>query len=181
MNAHTPSQLRSLLFVPADSERKLEASLRSGADALIFDLEDAVHEEGKGAARKLLTQFLATHRRSMSPLACVRINGLSTAHLLDDLAAIVPHRPDAIVLPKCRNAETYIGSAIFSLPTSTHCLAVHNRLESSPWPQRHRRGYLALHLTEMRPCVRISVKVISGFGERDQGRKVVLRGQEIVA
>jgi len=105
MNANTPTHLRSLLFVPSDSERKLEASLRSGADALIFDLEDAVPEEGKSGARKLLTQFLETHRKSMLQSVCVRINGLSTAHLLDDLAAIVPHRPDAIVLPKCRNAD----------------------------------------------------------------------------
>lgn len=105
MVAHIPSHIRSLLFVPADSQRKLDASLSSGADALIFDLEDAVPEESKSDARKLLTRFLETHRESMSPLVCVRINGLATAHLLDDLAAIVPHRPDAVVLPKCRNAD----------------------------------------------------------------------------
>jgi citrate lyase subunit beta/citryl-CoA lyase len=104
MNASMPT-LRSLLFVPSDSDRKLEASLRSDADALIFDLEDSVPEEGKGEARKLLTQFLDTHRRTISPAVCIRINGLSTAHMLDDLAAVVPHHPDAIVLPKCRNAD----------------------------------------------------------------------------
>lgn len=105
MNAFIPTNLRSLLFVPSDSKRKLAASLRSGADALIFDLEDAVPEVGKADARKLLVQFLEANREAMSPLVCVRINGLSTTHLLDDLAAIVPHRPDAIVLPKCRNAD----------------------------------------------------------------------------
>lgn len=97
--------LRSLLFVPADSDRKLLASLRSEADALIFDLEDAVPEQGKGEARHKLATFLASHRETMSPSLLVRVNGLSSGHILHDLAAIMPFRPDAIVLPKCRSVD----------------------------------------------------------------------------
>ena len=51
--------LRSLLFVPGDSERKLEKSLGTSADALIFDLEDAVAPERKSLAREMVAQHLA--------------------------------------------------------------------------------------------------------------------------
>lgn len=97
--------LHSLLFVPADSDRKLQASLRCEADALIFDLEDAVPEQGKDDARHKLTAFLESHRDTMSPAFLVRVNGLTSGHILRDLAAVVPFRPDAIVLPKCRSVD----------------------------------------------------------------------------
>jgi citrate lyase subunit beta/citryl-CoA lyase len=100
-----PQRLRSLLFVPADSERKLLASLKAGADGLVFDLEDAVPEREKEAARRRLAGFLAVHRTSMEAAVLVRVNGLSSGHVLKDLAMILPHRPNAIVLPKCRGVE----------------------------------------------------------------------------
>lgn len=105
MQTTMPHRLRSLLFVPADSERKLLASLKSCADGLVFDLEDAVPEHGKLAARRGLADFLAEHRASMNAALLVRVNGLASGHILKDLAAIVAHRPHAIVLPKCRNVE----------------------------------------------------------------------------
>jgi citrate lyase subunit beta/citryl-CoA lyase len=98
-------QLRSLLFVPADSDRKLEASLRVSADALIFDLEDPVPEAEKGHARRKLAAFLEANRSTISAAVLVRVNGLSSGHTLRDLVATMPHRPDAIVLPKCRSVE----------------------------------------------------------------------------
>ncbi len=98
-------QLRSLLFVPSDSDRKLEASLRIAADALIFDLEDPVPEAEKDNARRKLSAFLDAHRPAMAPSVLVRVNGLSSGHTLKDLVAVIPHRPDAIVLPKCRSVE----------------------------------------------------------------------------
>lgn len=106
MQANNTSQrLRSLLFVPADSKRKLAASLKSGADALVFDLEDSVPESSKEAARHGLATFLEANRLSMDAALMVRVNGLASGHILQDLAAVVPHRPDAIVLPKCRNVD----------------------------------------------------------------------------
>lgn len=105
MYANTLPRLRSLLFVPADSERKLAASLKSAADGLIFDLEDAVPEAGKDDARHKLTTFLAAHRASMEAVLLVRVNGLTSGHILKDLKAVLPYRPNAIVLPKCRNVE----------------------------------------------------------------------------
>ncbi|MFS8973815.1 HpcH/HpaI aldolase/citrate lyase family protein [Cupriavidus necator] len=105
MHNNLPQRLRSLLFVPADSDRKLAASLKSGADGLVFDLEDAVPEHGKEDARRKLVSFLDKNRASMEPALLVRVNGLASGHILRDLAAVIPHRPNAIVLPKCRSVD----------------------------------------------------------------------------
>ncbi|YBV97433.1 CoA ester lyase [Phyllobacteriaceae bacterium JZ32] len=91
--------MRSLLFVPGDSERKLERSLSSGADALILDLEDSVSLSRKQAARELTTTFLKTAPKD-GPRLYVRINDLGSAFVDDDLAAIVGAGPCGIVLPK---------------------------------------------------------------------------------
>ncbi|NOV24473.1 CoA ester lyase [Cupriavidus necator] len=105
MHDNLPQRLRSLLFVPADSDRKLASSLKSAADGLVFDLEDAIPEPGKAYARCKLAGFLEEHRASMHQALLVRVNGLASGHILRDLAAVVPHRPNAIVLPKCRSVD----------------------------------------------------------------------------
>ncbi|WP_029048616.1 CoA ester lyase [Cupriavidus sp. amp6] len=105
MHNNLPQRLRSLLFVPADSDRKLAASLKSAADGLVFDLEDAVPEQGKEDARAKLVGFLERNRTEMESAVLVRVNGLASGHILRDLAAVIPHRPNAIVLPKCRNVD----------------------------------------------------------------------------
>ncbi len=92
--------MRSFLFVPADSERKLARGPESGADALILDLEDSVVPANRPVARRLARAFLdatgsADFRR------WVRINPLASGAALDDLAATVPGKPDGILLPKC--------------------------------------------------------------------------------
>jgi citrate lyase subunit beta/citryl-CoA lyase len=96
--------MRSLLFVPGDSERKLAKSLESEADALILDLEDSVAPEAKPAARKTASAFMASARRqTRHPLLYVRINALATGMADADLDAVVAARPDGILLPKCRD------------------------------------------------------------------------------
>lgn len=92
--------MRSFLFVPADSERKLARGAQSGADALILDLEDSVVPANRPMARRLARGFLdgttaAGYRR------WVRVNPLAGGDALDDLAAVAPGRPDGILLPKC--------------------------------------------------------------------------------
>ena len=92
--------MRSFLFVPADSERKLASGPQSGADALILDLEDSVAPANRPAARILARGFLdATGSAEFQ--RWVRINPLATRTALDDLAAVVPGRPAGILLPKC--------------------------------------------------------------------------------
>lgn len=97
--------MRSLLFVPGDSPRKLQKSLASDADALVFDLEDAVALDEKVEGRKCLVEFLNVNRRNIEKLVFVRINDLSTDWALEDLTAVMPFRPDGIVLPKCRGGH----------------------------------------------------------------------------
>ena len=92
--------MRSLLFVPADSERKLDRSRQSGADALILDLEDSVVPANRPAARQQARAFLASSG-SASFRRYVRINPLASGVALHDLVAVVPERPDGILLPKC--------------------------------------------------------------------------------
>jgi len=92
--------MRSLLFVPGDSDKKLEKSLGSGADALIVDLEDSVAPANKKAARATAAAFLAEARKAAPPLLYVRVNDFSTGLTEDDLAAVVSARPDGIMLPK---------------------------------------------------------------------------------
>lgn len=103
--------MRSLLFVPADSDRKLVKSLQSGADVLIFDLEDAVSFARKQAGRDELVQFLSSpalgelRRARRGPQLYVRVNALDTGMTLQDLAATMPCQPDGVVLPKCRGVQ----------------------------------------------------------------------------
>jgi citrate lyase subunit beta/citryl-CoA lyase len=91
---------RSFLFVPADSERKFAKGIESGADALVLDLEDAVAEANKPAARKLAARFLSERSRPRSPQLWVRINPLLSGLMLEDLAAVMPSAPHGVLLPK---------------------------------------------------------------------------------
>jgi citrate lyase subunit beta / citryl-CoA lyase len=104
MSAGLP--LRSLLFIPGDSEKKLGKADAAGADALILDLEDAVAPERKPAARELVAAHLAAHPRgARTSKLWVRINPLDSGDALRDLAAIVAGAPDGIVQPKTNGPE----------------------------------------------------------------------------
>jgi len=98
--------VRSLLFIPADDERKLAKGPGTGTDALILDLEDAVSEARKGAARGLASEFIKSLKAQQGrPILYVRINALDTAHWQDDLAGIMGAGPDGILQPKARSGE----------------------------------------------------------------------------
>ena len=96
--------MHSLLFVPSDSDRKLQNSILSGADLLILDLEDSVPMERKSAGRSLARQFIASHRGA-GPLLYVRVNDLSTGLTEEDLAEVMEAEPAGIMLPKCNSFE----------------------------------------------------------------------------
>jgi citrate lyase subunit beta/citryl-CoA lyase len=98
--------MRSLLFIPADDEKKLGKGVGSGADALILDLEDSVSTSRKAAARAIAAQYIAATRAfDKRPLLYVRINALDTALWEGDLAGVMGARPDGILLPKSRSGE----------------------------------------------------------------------------
>jgi len=90
--------LRSWLFVPADSEKKLAKAGGLGADALILDLEDAVMPANKALGRQLACHFLRDAKTKSQKW--IRINPLDSEYLAEDLEAIVPLAPDGIMLPK---------------------------------------------------------------------------------
>ena len=96
-------RLRTLLFVPGDRPERMVKALGLGADALILDLEDSVAPAGKAGARAHVAAFLAEPRTM--PLF-VRINPLDSGLADDDLAAVLPGKPDGIVLPKAEGGAS---------------------------------------------------------------------------
>lgn len=98
--------VRSFLFIPGDSDRKLAKADESGADAVIIDLEDAVAPAYKEAARETTAAFLAERPPSKrGPQLWVRVNPLDTHMTEEDLTAIMPFSPDGIVHPKPEGAS----------------------------------------------------------------------------
>jgi len=98
--------MRSLLFVPGDSERKLAKALASGADALILDLEDSVAPANRPAARALTAAFVRETRASANaPLLYVRINPIDGGDWEADLGTLMSSKPDGVVMPKPNSGE----------------------------------------------------------------------------
>ena len=101
--------MRSWLFVPGDSQVKLDKVAGIGADVVIVDLEDAVALPAKPTARMLAKSFLDTHGQRVTAGGgfgrWVRINPLDTPLWREDLAAVMPGRPDGIMVPKAAGPE----------------------------------------------------------------------------
>jgi citrate lyase subunit beta/citryl-CoA lyase len=118
--------MRSLLFIPADSEKKLAKGAESGADALILDLEDSVAADRKAGARETALAYLKQHGGARQSLV-VRVNALDTGLTDADLDVVVAGRPDAILLPKAEggtavvhlDAKLAAREAIHGLPDGT--------------------------------------------------------------
>lgn len=132
---------RSVLYIPASKERALEKARELAADAIIFDLEDAVAPEEKVRARELLAQVLASTDYG-SRVRIVRVNGLGTEWVAGDLAAFGGHPGvDAVLVPKVNgpaDLDALAGSVQVPLwamlETAKGCLnagaiAAHGRLE----------------------------------------------------
>ena len=139
--------IRSFLFVPADSERKLARGLESGADALILDLEDSVAAANRPAARRLAREFLEAHGPD-KVARYVRINPLASGLALDDLAATVAGRPDGILLPKCvpedvRTLDHYLAAfeaAAGRAPGATRIVAIATETAAAVFALGNYRG-----------------------------------------
>jgi citrate lyase subunit beta/citryl-CoA lyase len=95
--------LRSLLFVPADSEKKLAKAKSSPADALILDLEDAVAADNRPKAREMVREFLGEkHRQAI----WVRVNPHGSVDHRKDIEAVVSSSPAGFVIPKPDSPKT---------------------------------------------------------------------------
>ena len=92
--------IRSFLFVPGDSERKLEKAAGAGADAVIVDLEDSVSAENRPRARELAREYIDGREDIW-----LRINPVDSGEAMADLQAVMPAAPSGIVLPKARSAD----------------------------------------------------------------------------
>ena len=115
---------RTWLFVPADSEKKIDKALSTEADAIIFDLEDSVVPERKAHARKLLKSLLP---RSGGPQWWVRINPLGSEFHKDDLQLIGIADMHGIVLPKAES-----GADITRLAHRTGNIPIHAIVTETP-------------------------------------------------
>ncbi len=101
--AHQAHPFRSVLYIPGSKERALEKAQGLAADAIIFDLEDAVAHDEKIHARALLKQTLET--ADYGPrIRIVRVNGMDTEWGRDDVAAFVGSKADVILIPKVSSA-----------------------------------------------------------------------------
>ncbi|MDP6690134.1 MAG: CoA ester lyase [Alphaproteobacteria bacterium] len=126
--------IRSWLFVPGDSERKLAKGRDNPADALILDLEDSVSDDRQEIAREMTRDYLLAHTDRSKQQLWVRVNPLDTDLSLPDLAAVMPGAPDGVLLPKVYSAAdvntmaNYLSAleAREGLPlgsTKIHCVA----------------------------------------------------------
>ncbi|WP_050527451.1 (3S)-malyl-CoA thioesterase [Pseudorhodobacter aquimaris] len=100
----TTRPYRSALYIPGSKERALEKAKTLAADAIIFDLEDAVAPDEKTAARALLVETLATADYGKR-VRIVRVNGLDTEWGADDIAAFKGAKIDALLIPKVSSAK----------------------------------------------------------------------------
>jgi citrate lyase subunit beta/citryl-CoA lyase len=103
--------MRSFLFVPGDSQKKFESAKKTAADALILDLEDSIAPEQKIVAREI-TRGMLDARNPLQKIY-IRVNALDTDMTLGDLAAVMPGKPDGVVLPKCAGAADVNKLALY--------------------------------------------------------------------
>ncbi|MCE6958912.1 (3S)-malyl-CoA thioesterase [Cereibacter sphaeroides] len=101
--AHQAHPFRSVLYIPGSKERALEKAQGLAADAIIFDLEDAVAHDEKLHARDLLKRTLETADYGRR-IRIVRVNGMDTEWGRDDVAAFVGSKADVILIPKVSSA-----------------------------------------------------------------------------
>ncbi|MBO8167885.1 MAG: CoA ester lyase [Thermoanaerobacteraceae bacterium] len=93
---------RTMLFAPGNNERRMQKALSLPADAVIFDLEDAVALNEKKNAREMVCSVLSQARQRK---VFIRINSLDTPYAEEDLQKIIPMKPDGIMVPKAEHAE----------------------------------------------------------------------------
>lgn len=114
--AAPPRLRRSVLYMPGANTRALEKAKSLPADALIFDLEDAVAPDAKPAARANIAAALAGGGYGRRELV-LRVNGLATPWGYEDLVAAAAMPLDAVLLPKVesadgvRQADTLLGAS----------------------------------------------------------------------
>ncbi len=136
---------RSYLFAPGDNEKLLRKSLTAGADAVVFDLEDAVAPANKATARKLIQQVLSELPET-TPLIYVRINALSSLYWQDDLVCALNPRVAGLRIGKAESLaelqtldealrQLNAPATLHFVPTIESALGVMNAAEMARHPR----------------------------------------------
>src|SRR5699024_8567358 len=112
---------RTALFTPANRTDRITKALATASDIVIADLEDAVSETEKDAARELLQQFLSEADQEALDRLVVRVNGPLTVHGEKDLAMLseLAQQPAAIMVPKAEST-----GVLDRLPETLHAVKV---------------------------------------------------------
>jgi citrate lyase subunit beta/citryl-CoA lyase len=108
MTQPTLLPLRSALYLPATNRRAIEKARTLPADAVIFDLEDAVAPDAKGEARRNLEEAFAAGRVATGT-SVIRVNALGSEELAADLETVRRCAPDALLLPKVSRPEGLVA------------------------------------------------------------------------
>ena len=108
---------RSVLYMPGANTRALEKARTLPADALIFDLEDAVAPEAKVEARARVCAAAASDAYGLREVT-IRVNGLDTEWHADDVRAAAEAGPAAVVVPKVNSVAAKSLSMVFGTPTT---------------------------------------------------------------
>jgi citrate lyase subunit beta / citryl-CoA lyase len=112
MNPKPRPRLRSVLYTPGDRGDRLEKALRDGAaDLVLADLEDAVAPDRKEEARRQVAAAFAAVPPSGTRLRGVRINAWPGPAASQDLAAVLPLRPQVLAVPKCEDPKAIAALA----------------------------------------------------------------------
>jgi citrate lyase subunit beta/citryl-CoA lyase len=111
-------RLRSLLFVPGDRPERFPKALASGADVIIIDLEDSVAPAVKEWAR---SEALTALQSRGDARVFIRINPISSNLTEADIDAVMPGRPDGIVLPKAEGARSLAALDELLLSAERRC------------------------------------------------------------
>ena len=122
-------RMRSWLFAPGDSDKKMNKAADGEADIVILDLEDAVVESGKADARNAIAELLRSKDEAHRARLWVRVNPLDGKWTADDLAIVMPARPGGIMLPKSRGRAD-----VEELDRQMTALEVENGIEPGSTP-----------------------------------------------
>lgn len=95
---------RALLYMPGDDRHKIEKALTLGVDCICMDMEDGVAGNRKAEARLTIAKALQELDFGESE-KLARINSVGSGWERDDIEAVLPHRPDGIVIPKVETPE----------------------------------------------------------------------------
>ena len=95
---------RALLYMPGDDRHKIDKSITLGVDCICMDMEDGTALNRKAEARATIVRALQELDFGASE-KLVRINAVGSGFEQDDIRAVLPHRPDGVVIPKVETLE----------------------------------------------------------------------------